>query len=146
MDLQEEFSRLVYLYHQAAEGKGGSTQELFRQSTAFMEHLKTQLAAGDEEDRAEAVLMMKELHKEMRILTKIMADKAGVSEEELIAGSENPANYTPSQWQELQESKQRLAQAGENLTQEIQGQNPKAPESPKKPVKKRTKKSHWLRS
>ncbi len=157
--LREEFSRLIYLYQQAAEGKGASVQEVFQKSIEFIEDLKKQLKEGDEEDRKAALRMMNELYQHMRNHTKIMCEKAGMTEEQLMAKSENPKNFSPEMWNEMQESKNRLAKAGQDLVQLIQFRpEPKgALPSPaamiskdsaarKGPRKKGTKKSDWMRS
>ena len=159
--IQEEFSRLIYMYQEAAEGKGTSVQEIFQKSLDFIEQLKKQLLTGDEEDKKAAVRMMKELYEYMKNHTKIMCEKAGISEEQLIADSENPANFTPEQWQKMQESKKELAKAGEDLVKLLQVQKAAVPEekapSPEKMMsktssekkdhkKKKAKKSQWMRS
>ena len=113
--LQEEFARLIYMYQQAAEGKEGSVKELFQKSLQFIEDLKQQLITGDEEDKQAAVRMMSELYQHMRNHTKSMCEKTGVTEEEMAANAENPANFTPEQWQSMQESKLKLAQSGQEL-------------------------------
>jgi hypothetical protein len=155
MILQEEFTKLIELYEAAAKGKGGSIQEVFQKSLAFIHLLKKQLAEGDEEDRKEAGRMMKDLHKYMTYHTKIMSERAGVTEEEWIADSENPSNFTPEQWSKMQESKRELAQAADELVKQLHKQKSVSkPESPVKMIskttqeskKKKTKKSHWMKS
>lgn len=135
-------------------------QEIFQKSLEFIEHLKKELIEGDEDGKKAAARMMKELYQHMTEHTKIMCDKAGLTEEELIANAENPANFTLEQWQEMQESKQRLAQAGDDLVKLLQPQKSKSTEetapspesmiktsSEKKDQKKRkAKKSQWMRS
>lgn len=159
--LQEEFSRLIYMYQEAAEGKGSSVEELFRKSLEFISHLKQQLVTGDEEDKQAALRMMHELYEHMKRHTKFMCEKAGISEEQLMARSENPANFTPEQWKKMQESKKELAHAGEDLIKLLQSSKPeggkgkaetpeslmsKKPSRKKESKKKTTKKSNWMRS
>lgn len=154
---REEFSRLIFMYQQAAEGKGGDIQEIFQKSLDFIELLKQMIVTGDQEDKMAAARMMKELHEHMKEHLKIMCKKSGVSEEQLIAHAENPANFTPDQWKKIQASKELLAQEGEKLVKLIHTQKSEKLESPetlhskephkKKSVKiKRTKRSDWLRS
>ena len=73
--IQEEFSRLIYMYQEAAEGKGTSVQEIFQKSLDFIEQLKKQLLTGDEEDKKAAVRMVKELYEYMKNHTKIMCER-----------------------------------------------------------------------
>lgn len=159
--IREEFSRLIFMYQQAAEGKGGDVQDIFQKSLDFIELLKQMLIHGDQEDKMAAIRMMKELHQHMRDHTKIMCKKSGITEEELMANAENPANFTPEQWKKMQESKEKLAKEGEDLikilhaeksaNEEEKLQSPESlisKESHKKkdPKIKKTKKSDWMRS
>ncbi len=159
--LQEEFARLIYMYQQAAEGKEGSVKELFQKSLQFIEDLKQQLINGDEEDKKAAIRMMSELYQHMRNHTKSMSERSGVSEEEMAANAENPANFTPEQWQSMQESRQKLAQSGQELVKLLRPkespsgeENSISPESlmskptpdKKEPKKKKSKRSDWMRS
>ena len=150
MLIQEEFSRLIYLYQQAAEGKNVSVQDVFHKSLEFIEHLKEVIQTGDEEDRKAAIRMMKELFEHMKNHTRIICEKTGVTEEELLANSENPANFTPEQWKMMQEDKAKLAQSSKQLAEIIQKNPPPKAESPPPPEKeqkkKKPKKSHWMRS
>lgn len=147
--LQEEFSRLIYLYQQASEGKNIPVEEIFYKSLEFIENLKEQIKNGDEEDRQAAIRMMNELYAYMKEHTKRMCEREGISEEQLIANSENPANFSPEQWTKMQETRQKLAQSGQQLVQLIQkhpqSQRPN-PHDKKEPKKRKGKKSQWLRS
>jgi hypothetical protein len=151
--IQEEFSRLIDLYQQAAEGKGGSIDELFQKSLEFIEHLKKQIATGDEEDRQAGFRMMQELYDCMQAQAKTVAKSMGLNDEQLKANLENPANFTPEQWNKMQESNRRLSKAGEGLLEALQPKDPSAPAaspSPppdkKGPKVKKAKKSNWMRS
>ncbi len=154
---REEFSRLIFMYQQAAEGRGGNVQEIFQKSLDFIELLKQMIITGDQEDKIAAARMMKELHEHMKDHIKIMCKKSGISEEQLIANAENPANFTPEQWKRIQESKEKLAQEGEELVKLIHAQKEEKLESPesllsKAPQKKKSskikkaKRSDWMRS
>ena len=150
--IQEEFSRLIDMYQLAAEGKGGNIDELFQKSLEFIEHLKQQIATGDEEDRQAAFRMMHELYDCMQEQAKALAKSMGVTDEQLKANLENPANFTPEQWKKMQESNQRLTKAGEGLLEALQPKDPSAPAVPppppekKAPKVKKPKKSNWMRS
>jgi hypothetical protein len=159
--IQEEFSRLIFMYQEAAEGKGASVQEIFQKSLDFIELMKKELTTGDEEDQQAAVRMIKELYQHMRNHTKIMCDKAGITQEQFFANSENAANFSPDQWRKVQEAKQQLAKAGDDLVKLLQVQKAADPEgkapSPesimsktasekKDHKKKKAKKSQWMRS
>jgi hypothetical protein len=159
--IQEEFARLIFMYQQAAEGKGRSVEDLFAKTLDFIEHLKELLVTGDEEDKKAAQRMLNELHQHMKEHTESLCKGSGLTEEELMVNSDNAANFTPEQWKSLQEAKERLASAAKGLVKAFhtkeEGSKAKetllSPESlmGKSPEKKehkgkKTKKSHWMRS
>ena len=153
MQLQEEFSRLIHLYQMATEGKLTSVQEVFKKSLEFIEHLKEIITTGDAEDKQAAIRMMKELHEQMKNHTKTLCEVTGLSEEKLLADSENPALFTPDQWRKMQEDKERLAKAGRDLVSAVQETEEKHPGSTKAPKaaspirkKRGVKKQGWIRS
>lgn len=150
MFLREEFSRLIYLYSQAAEGKLGTVEEVFSSSLKFIEHLKEMIKTGDAEDKQAAIRMMKELHDHMKEHTKTICAKTGMTEEKLLADSENPAHFSKEQWQKMQEDKEKLAKAGKELVRAVQETEEKEPGSTKPPEpqkkKKGVKKTGWIRS
>ncbi len=149
--IQEEFSRLIYLFQQASEGKNVTVQEVYQRSFEFIDHLKEVIQTGDAEDRKAAVKMMNELYKHLRDHTKMMCEKSGITEQQLIEKSENPANFPPDLWREMQENKAKLAQSGQQLIQLLQPEEKQTLEkknqaSKKTTGKKKAKKSQWMRS
>ncbi len=154
--IQEEFSRLIFMYQQSMEGKGND-QELFQKSMEFLGHLKNELAFGDEESKAAAFRMMQELHQYMKEHAKRISQRLGITEEQLAADIENSTNFTPEQWKNIQESKEKGAVAGKEIVklfrdeQTKEGKHPPSPEfmassKKKEPKKKGPKKSGWMRS
>lgn len=157
--IQEEFSRLIYMYQEAAEGKGEDMQVIFQKSVDFIELLKQMLIQGDDEDKVAAMRMMEELQKHMKEQLKIMSKKSGMTEEQLIANAENPANFTKDQWQKMQETKEKFAKEGKELVKILHEEKSnkdklQTPESlvtkesvkKKSPKIKKAKKSDWMRS
>lgn len=150
MMIQEEFSRLIHMFQQATDGKNISMQDLVRKSFEFIEHLKEEIKNGGEEERMAAIKMMNELYRHMKNHTKTICEKTGVTEEQLIANSENPANFSPEQWRQMQDTKEKLAMSSQQLTQLLQKQEPgkptPGPAEKKERKKRKPPKSHWLRS
>jgi hypothetical protein len=146
--IQEEFSRLVSLFEQAVQGKNVSVDDVFYKSLEFVELLKEQIKNGDEEDRKAAIRMMNELYEHMKNHTQMICKREGITEEQLIQRSENPANFSPEQWKRMQDSKQKLAQSGQQLAQLIKTHEPDAPPSTEKkePKRRKGKKSQWIKS
>jgi len=146
--LRDEYNRLIKLFHEGAEGKAVNLDEVFSQSLEFFQHLRAQMEKGGPEEKKEAVAMMSEMYQQMMAETKKIIERSGLSEEQLLSFAENPANFTTQQWQQIQESKQKITDAGRDLTQVIQTLTKDS--LPKKDEKKdeghkKSKKSEWIR-
>ena len=113
--LKDEFKRLMELFREGASGKKIDLPKVFAESLAFFEHLKKEFETGSPEERKEVVQMMGAMHKEIMEESKKILKTSGMSEEQLLAFSENPANFDPEQWKELQESKAEIHKAGMEL-------------------------------
>ncbi len=146
MNLRDEFNRLIKLFHEGAEGKKPvNLEEIFRSSLEFFEHLKAQIQTGTPDEKKEALMMMAELYNQMTAETKHITERSGLSEEQLVSFAENPGNFSPEQWRAIQESRQRITKAGQDLAKVIQmiSQAGPSPEKPKEekslPIPKNTK-------
>jgi hypothetical protein len=146
--IKDEFNRLTKLFHEAAEGKTINLEEVFSQSLAFFEHLREQIAKGSDEERREAIAMMAEMYTRMMEDTKKICERSGMSEEQLLSFAENPSNFSPEQWQKIQESRDKIYKAGQNLARTIQdkGAGSKPQKEEQKEKSKKPKKSQWMRS
>ena len=100
--LKDEFTHLMSLFHEAVEGKQVNLEEVFSRSLEFLAHLKDQIATGSTEEKIEAMKMMKEMFDQMNVDSKQISERSGLTEEQLLAFAENPANFAPEQWREMQ--------------------------------------------
>ncbi len=150
MNLRDEFNRLVKLFHEGAEGKQPiNLEEIFRSSLEFFEHLKAQIQSGTPDEKKDALMMMAELYNQMMAETKRITERSGLSEEQLVSFAENPGNFSPEQWRAIQESRERIVRAGQDLAKVIQALSQAGPspaKEEKKPHPKKPKKTDWLRS
>ncbi|MBY0529685.1 MAG: hypothetical protein K2P51_05780 [Rhabdochlamydiaceae bacterium] len=154
--LRDEFNRLMSLFAQSTEGKAINLDELFKESISFFEHLNYQLKNGTYDEKHEALGMMSELYAEMNAQTQRICQKTGMSEEQLATFADNPNNFTAEQWQSVQETKAKMAAAGQDIAKNVKPlptapkEGPSRPASPpsSKPSvgRKRSKRSDWLRS
>lgn len=150
--LKDDFNRLLKLFHEGAEGKLSNLEEVFSQSLEFFKHLKEQMQKGTPEEKQEAIKMMAELYGQMMAETKKITEKSGLTEDQLLNFAENPANFTPEQWKAIQDSKQKISEAGQDLSKVIEGLSKEG--SPADDEKKGKKghggktpgKSDWMRS
>lgn len=154
--IREEFERLIRAFEEGASGKTIDLRDVFAQTMEFFEHLKEMLRTGNVDEKKEALKMMTELYQKMVEETKRVCERSGLSEEQLLAIAENPKNFTPDQWRLIEECKEKIVVAGENLKKTLQpmieeggGTKPAAP-SPegKKGASsiRRQGKSKWMRS
>lgn len=147
--LREEFNRLVQLFEDGAAGKPIDLNAVFSQSLDFFNHLRVQIETGGPDEKKEAMTMMSELYQRMMVETKKLCEHAGFSEEQLMAYAENPANFAPEQWRAIQESKEKIAQAGHELAKTIYEKGKEGlplPEKKEQTKPKKQNRSDWLRS
>jgi hypothetical protein len=147
--LKDEYNRLIKLFHDGGDGKSINLDEVFSQSIEFFQHLKNQIEKGTDEEKKEAMTMMADMYNQMMAETKKITERSGFSEEQLLAYAENPSNFTPEQWRQIEESKQKISEAGTDLSKALQELTKGAPPSPgAKDEKKgkKSKKSQWMRS
>jgi hypothetical protein len=126
--LKDDFERLLKLFHEGAEGKLLDLAEVFSQSLEFFNHLKTQIENGTPEEKQEAIRMMGELYSQMMLATKQITEKSGLSEEQLLSYADDPSNFTPEQWAAIQESRQQITKAGEDIAKAVTSISKKPPE------------------
>lgn len=147
--LKDEFSRLMKLFHEGADGKNLNLEEVFALSLDFFKDLKTQMEKGTPEEKQEAMAMMAQLYTQIMAESKKITERSGLSEDQLLNFAENPANFSPEQWKAIQESKRKISQAGLELAKAIEKSTkpPTPEEKDKKPSHgKVPKKSKWMRS
>lgn len=146
MGLKEECQQLSDLFRRAAEGQSIDLQQLFTQSLQFFAQLKQELQQEDLQRRQEAMVLLKEIYQHMIKDTQLICEASGMTEEQLIAFAENPSNFSPEQWTSIQESREKIFHAGEELAQTLeQLSNPQIKKKARDPSKK-VKKSNWMRS
>ncbi|MGB7129039.1 MAG: hypothetical protein WBD50_08145 [Candidatus Rhabdochlamydia sp.] len=146
MSLKEECKQLSDLFHRAAEGQSIDLQQVFAQSLQFFERLKVELKEEDPQRRQEAMAMLMEIYQHMIKDTKLICETSGMTEEQLVSFAENPTNFSPEQWASIQESREKISHAGQDLAKALEQLSfPQGEKKPHDPTKK-IKKSDWMRS
>jgi len=144
--LKDEFDRLLTLFNEAAEGKTVNLEEVFKECLVFFEHIKEQITTGSAEDKQVALKMMGELYHQMIIVSKQISERSGMSEEQLMAYAENPANFSPAQWNSIQASREKIAKVGQDLAKTVENSHTGRGEPKKRSSEIKGKKSKWMRS
>jgi hypothetical protein len=146
---KERFEHLMKIFREGAEGKTIDIKALFNEVLALFEELKEEIKKASPEEKKEMMHLMTEMYKYMQQETRKICQNSGMTEEQLIAFSENPANFSPAQWEMIQESRMKIHRAGQGLVKAL---GPKAPEvhdhsvQPIHKEAKKVKKSNWMRS
>ncbi|NGX39502.1 MAG: hypothetical protein KR126chlam1_00831 [Chlamydiae bacterium] len=142
--IKEEYKRLLALLEEGKENpKDVSLEEILKEAVLFFEELRKSFPSAEKEEREEMIQMMSRLHTKLQEISKITAEATGMSEEELSAFAENPSNFTPEQWQLVQESKSKLYDSARKLSSSLHKgrKEPIEGETPKKPIRSRTRRS-----
>lgn len=150
---KDRFDKLMKIFRHGEEGKSIDIKMLFSECLNLFEELKEELKDASPEERQDMMRMVGEMYKEILTETQKISQNSGMSEEQLIAFSENPSNFTPEQWAAIQDSRMKIHKAGQGLMRTIE----KTKSSPKEahthsvlPIRKepskKQKKSDWQRS
>jgi hypothetical protein len=146
---KDRFDELMKLFHQGAEGKPIDVKKLFNESLVLFEELKDELKGASPEEKKEVISMLTDMYKQMMQETQKICQDSGMTEDQLLSFSENPSNFSPEQWQMLQESRMKIHRAGQGLIKAMEKPAP-AKEVHTHTVqplhKKKTKKTDWKRS
>ncbi len=144
--MHEDFERLMKLFTQADEGLEVSLEKTIAEAVALFDNIKTSLATATPEEKLRLMEELNQMHATLAKETKKVTDKAGMTEEEILAGVENPQLYTPSQWESLQEAKQQLFKSGNVIKKMIQPAEPQAPGKQEGKKVHKTRREDWLKS
>jgi hypothetical protein len=144
--MKEEYKRLFDLFSMSREGKEVDLNEVLRESLVFFDQIKETFKDGTEEDKKEMMKVMNEMYQKLMSETKFLAEKSGMSEEELYHYTENPNNFDPEQWKTMQETKKKMFESGRQISSYMKGKKPpeNAPTYGSKAV--RAKKDKWTRA
>lgn len=149
--IKDEYHRLLQLIENSRDFQKVSLEDILKEAVVFFEALRKEFPAAPKEEREEMIQMMTHLHNRLHEISKETAEASGMTEDELSAFAENPSNFTPEQWQivqntrrELYDSARKFSSALEKKKEEAAGEKP-AP----KAIRSRTRRSRrkdWLQS
>jgi hypothetical protein len=144
--IKREYERLLSLLEQ---GEKVQMEEVLREAVVFFETLRKEFPSADKDKREEMVHMMTHLHSKLQEISKKTAEKSGMSEDELNAYAENPSNFTPEQWQLVQQSRRDLYDSARKFSSSMSQEPTEDQKHPKKKIHspaKRAKRSDWTKS
>lgn len=149
--LKKEFENLKMRFKkEVSRADNFDLPALFKDSLMLFERLKNELRTCKPEEKQNIIAMLAELQQFISSETRKIAEKSGMTEDQLARFAENPDNFSPEQWKSMQTVKEQLSKRGAELKkiikdqQELDGSKTrKGTGSKKKP--KITKKG-WMRS
>lgn len=151
--IKDEYKKLLEMIEMSEDPSKISLEEILKEAVVFFEALRSEFPKASKEEREEMIQMMTHLHTRLQETSKKAAEASGMSEEDLTAYAENPSNFTPEQWQAVQETRRNLYDSARKfssaLEREKEGEAPKG-EVPKKksarPSTRRSRRKDWLGS
>lgn len=151
--LKDKYHKLIKLIDKSVEEI--TLEEILTEAVLFFEELRREFPKASQEQRIEMIQMMNELHERLKKVSKKVAQDTGMNEDDLYALAENPSNFSPDQWQLVQETKKKLYDSVRKFSSSLDDQNKekkqpiedkevKKPMRP--PIKRRSRKSDWMKS
>lgn len=147
--IQDEFKKLLEFFAQSAEGKPVNLQEVLGESLQFFNQLKTRLLTGSEEEKKELLGMVNEMYSKLMVESRKMAERAGLSEEQLALFVENPGNFSPEQWAAMNQAKQKMDESTNDLVKALNKSGIKEKDAQEAQEQKKgstPKRTGWIRS
>ncbi|NDD58052.1 MAG: hypothetical protein EBZ47_02210 [Chlamydiae bacterium] len=149
MNIRDELSGLISKFQKEAS-KGGRVDllALFKDSLILFEKMKDVLSRCSEEEKKEVFQVMNELHQFLVSESRKIAERSGLSEEQIMRFAENPDNFSAGQWKALEVIKNKLGETAKEMSNLIKP-NAERQKAPKPSAAKRpkvSKKDRWLRS
>lgn len=147
MEIRKQFNKLYRHFSEQGKGTKVNFEQMMADTMEFFEQVQLELQEGSPEEKKELLEMMEKMYQKLNEESERISEEAGMSEEELMAYSENPDNFTPMQWMLLEHTKKSMKKSGRQITRLLSGEK-KAPSTKAAPKKKgkRAKKSTWMRS
>lgn len=155
--IKDEYHKLLKLIDESEDLKNINLENILKEAVLFFDELRKTYPAASKEERQEIVRMMTHLHSKMQDISKKIAQSTNMTEEELMAYTENPSNFTGEQWASVQETRRKLYDSAHKFSQALEAEKKaKAPEDkdltkkaapyPFRRSTRRTRRSDWTKS
>ncbi|NNM44190.1 MAG: hypothetical protein HKM07_07595 [Chlamydiae bacterium] len=147
--LKDHFEKLLQIFVKGREEKDLDLSALLKETSAFFEEAQKELKTASPDDQKIIFAMIDEMYEKLQSESKRISEKTGMTEEQLMAFSENPKNYSPDQWRDIQNTKKKMMQMGRVVGKILKPSTPK--EGSEKPLEskkivRKVKRSDWKRS
>ncbi|MCP5509232.1 MAG: hypothetical protein H7A39_02335 [Chlamydiales bacterium] len=144
----DEFEKIMKFFSMDQKERSSHFSEVFEKSAEFFEKFNHVMKEGSLEDKQRMIAELQELQRVVQEETEKLTNMTGMSEEELKAFAENKNNFTPEQWEMVQQTRSRIQKDTTEVSNLIQFNEPGSEQShkPKKPKNIAKKKTDWLKS
>ena len=150
--MADEFERIMAFFDLGSEEKEKRLHEVFEDSLAYFERFKHVIETGEPEEKKKIIERIVTMRKRIEEETKRICEKTKMSEEELLQFSNDPKNFSESQWEMLENAKVNLDKGVEEARQAIRKSASQSSKNEGGVVKKerrkrkRKKPKNWIQS
>ncbi len=144
--LEDRVQRLVSFFQNIEQGKKVNLNEVVKEYLLFFEELKERLQSATPEEKRQLFLIMNDIYAKMLAESQKLAQRSGLSEEQLLQLAENPNNFSQEQWELLQNTKKSLTETSRDITKTLVSSKKAEPSPPASNKKPRKGRSNWLKS
>lgn len=149
--LKDHFDKLFEIFTKSSREKDLNLDLLLKETAAFFEEAKNELKTASKEDQEIIFSMLNQMYEKLQEESKRICDKTGMTEDQLSSFSENPRNFSPDQWREIQNTKKKMMQMGRVMgkvlkPKEKTQEDSETPAAPSKKIVRKVKRSDWRRS
>ena len=146
--MEDEFDQLMSLFSQDSIKKEANMVEIFQRCTEFFDKYQYVLSQGSNDERIAMQKKMNALRDKLKEENEKAQSVIGISPDDVKALLSDEKNFTPEQWEFLQNAQEKLFQAKEEVEKEEQQDREKREALLKSKSKKKptTRKSGWMKT
>jgi hypothetical protein len=148
--LRDDYEKMMASFKETVDGKAVKLEDLCEASQLFFQSVQDMVQRGSDKEKEEAIAIMSEMYETLMKESKAVAEKSGMTEEQLLAFAENSNNFDKDQWDVLQDARKTMSTAGHTVAtylDDVAKLGVKKAITPKKKKKAlKTKRDDWLRS
>lgn len=148
INMEDEFDKLMEIFSEESEDKEKKLDEIFQRCTEFFDKYKYIIAQGTDEEKVAIQKKMSRLRDKLKEENEKAQTRLGITPDEIKALSHEPKNFTPKQWDFLQEAQAKLFQEKAEQAKRIHAEKESLEEDLKDKSKKKptSRKSGWMKS
>lgn len=149
--MKEEYKKLLSILDKGV-GLEVSLEEVLKEATNFFQKIATKFPKASPEEQKEITEMVASLQDKFKEIAMASAKAAGMDSSKLEELSSNPENFSPENWQMMEEAKKEISKSARKLSSNLDKESRKSTEGDAKPKDKkpsnirRPKKSNWTKS